>query len=73
VLRGRFVAHLRIAHVDPHATDLESAGRRILAPMLGSGAKIDDYTTVIGPGDSRLRCRADHRSCPGKVSRRSCW
>jgi hypothetical protein len=50
VLRGRFVAHLRIAHVDPHASDLESAGRRILAPMLGSGAKIDDYTTVMGPG-----------------------
>src|SRR6476469_2874673 len=50
VLRGRFVAHLCIAHVDPHASDLESAGRRILAPMLGSGAKIDDYTTVMGPG-----------------------
>ena len=50
VLRGRFVAHLRIAHVDPHASDLESAGRRILAPMLGSGAKIDDYTRVMGPG-----------------------
>jgi hypothetical protein len=50
VLRGRFVAHLRIAHVDPRASDLESAGRRILAPMLGSGAKIDDYTTVMGPG-----------------------
>lgn len=50
MLRGRFVAHLRIAHVDPRVSDLESAGRRILAPMLGSGAKIDDYTTVIGPG-----------------------
>ncbi len=50
-LRGRFVAHLRIAHVDPHAPDLESAGRRILAPMLGSGAKINDYTRVMGPGE----------------------
>jgi hypothetical protein len=49
VLRGRFVAHLRIAHVDPHATDLESAGRQILAPMLGSGAVIDNYTRVMEP------------------------
>jgi hypothetical protein len=50
VLRGRFVAHLRIAHVDPRVSDLEAAGRRILAPMLDSGAKIDDYTSIMGPG-----------------------
>jgi hypothetical protein len=49
MLRGRFVAHLRIAHVDPHVSDLESAGRQILAPMLGSGAMIDDYTRVMPP------------------------
>ena len=51
MLRGRFVAHLRIAHVDPRASDLESAGLRILRPMLDSGAKIDDYTRIMGPGE----------------------
>jgi len=48
MLRGRFVAHLRIAHVDPRSADLEADGRRILAPILASGAMINDYTAVMG-------------------------
>jgi hypothetical protein len=49
MLRGRFVAHLRIAHVDPYTSGLESAGRQILAPMLASGTVIDNYTRVMAP------------------------
>lgn len=50
-LRGRFVAHVRIAHVDPADPDLEATGRRLLAPILAAGTAIDDYSRIMGPAD----------------------
>jgi hypothetical protein len=49
-LRGRYVVHLRIAHVDPQSPDIGAAGRRIVAPMLTESV-ILNATTVMGPDD----------------------
>ncbi|MFT4212664.1 MAG: FAD-binding oxidoreductase [Microbacterium sp.] len=50
-LRGRYVTHLRVAHVDPRDPDIEATGRRLLAPMVAAGTVIDDDTRVMGPAD----------------------
>jgi hypothetical protein len=50
-LRGRYVVHLRIAHVDPGARDLEGAGRTLIAPMLVSAPAIDNYTRIMSPSE----------------------
>lgn len=41
VLRGRYVVHLRIAHIDDTASDLAGDGRRILEPMLSFPILLD--------------------------------
>jgi hypothetical protein len=51
VLRGRFVVHIRIAHVDPVARDLAADGRRILAPVLSAGRVLIDATRIMEPAD----------------------
>ena len=50
-LRGRFVVHLRFAHVDPASTDVVADGRRILAPMLAGAPVIDDDVRLMSPAD----------------------
>lgn len=50
-LRGRFVVHVRIAHVDPQSADVDADGRRILAPMLASAAAVLDATRSMTGGD----------------------
>jgi FAD/FMN-containing dehydrogenase len=49
MLRGKYVTHLRIAHVDNADHDLESTGRALLAPMLAAATVINDYTRVMTP------------------------
>jgi hypothetical protein len=48
-LRGRYVLHLRVVHVDPDAKDLEGDGRRLLAAMLASATPIVDLTQMMTP------------------------
>jgi FAD/FMN-containing dehydrogenase len=48
-LRGQYVVHLRVAHVDPADRDLEATGRALIAPLLASAPVIDDYTRVMPP------------------------
>ena len=48
-LRGQHVVHLRIAHIDPQATSLETAGRSLLAPMLAAAPALNDYTRPMTP------------------------
>lgn len=50
-LRGRFVVHLRFAHVDPRADDLAADARRLLAPMLSAGEVIEDGTKTMTPAE----------------------
>jgi hypothetical protein len=50
ILRGQFVAHLRIAHIDNSDRDLEATGRGLIAPMVAAAPVIDDYTRVMTPG-----------------------
>jgi FAD/FMN-containing dehydrogenase len=51
VLRGRFVVHVRIAHVDPGSTDIVGAGRRILAPMCSCAPVLVDATRGMTGAD----------------------
>jgi FAD/FMN-containing dehydrogenase len=51
VLRGQFVVHLRIAHVDNSDGDLQATGRALLAPMVAAAPIIDDYTRVMAPDE----------------------
>jgi FAD/FMN-containing dehydrogenase len=51
MLRGQFVVHLRIAHVDNSDGDLEATGRALLAPMVAAAPIIDDYTRVMEPDE----------------------
>jgi hypothetical protein len=48
-LRGAYVVHLRIAHVDPDDQDLEGTGRALTAPLLAAAPVILDYTRVMTP------------------------
>lgn len=50
-LRGRRVVHLRIAHVDPAATDVAADGARILTRMLRAGRVIVDYARRMSAAD----------------------
>ncbi|MDR6972703.1 FAD-binding oxidoreductase [Leifsonia shinshuensis] len=49
LLRGQYVVHLRIAHIDPTVSSLEAAGRAILAPMLAAAPVLNDYTHRMTP------------------------
>ena len=49
MLRGRYVAHLRVAHVDNADPDIASTGRALIAPMLAAAPVIDDYTRLMTP------------------------
>lgn len=46
-LRGRYVVHLRVAHVDPDALDLEQDGRALLRPLLSVAEPIADLTQMM--------------------------
>lgn len=50
-LRGRFVVHVRIAHIDPGSADVAADARRLLAPMLASGSVIADATRPMTGAD----------------------
>ena len=50
-LRGRYVVHLRIAHVDAASPDLEADGRALLSAMLATAAPIVDATRMMTPVD----------------------
>jgi FAD/FMN-containing dehydrogenase len=50
-LRGRFVVHLRVAHVGPGADDLAAEGRRACARMLAAAPAIIDATRVMTPDE----------------------
>ena len=49
MLRGKFLTHLRIAHVDNADPDIASTGRALIAPMLAAASVIDDYTRLMTP------------------------
>ncbi|NYK09410.1 FAD/FMN-containing dehydrogenase [Leifsonia naganoensis] len=48
-LRGQFVVHLRIAHIDPADDELEETGRRLLGPMTAAATVILDYARPMTP------------------------
>jgi FAD/FMN-containing dehydrogenase len=48
-LRGRFVTHVRIAHVDGADRDLEATGRALVAPLHAAAPAIVDATGVMTP------------------------
>jgi FAD/FMN-containing dehydrogenase len=50
-LRGKYVVHLRIAHVDNADPDLETSGRALIAPMRAAAPVIDDYTRAMTPDE----------------------
>jgi hypothetical protein len=50
-LRGRFVAHLRIAHVDTPTEETMTEGRRLLAQVVAAGQVISDTTRPMAPED----------------------
>jgi FAD/FMN-containing dehydrogenase len=48
-LRGAYVVHLRVAHVDPADPDLGRTGHALITPMLAAAPVILDYTRVMTP------------------------
>ena len=50
-LRGRYVVHLRFAHVDTHSPDIASDAAQILAQMRAVAIPIVDATHVMTPAE----------------------
>jgi FAD/FMN-containing dehydrogenase len=51
VLRGRFVVHLRVAHVDDADPTLDATGPAMIAPLLAAAPVIDDSTRLMTPAE----------------------